>query len=103
MTSGDSTFVTAWDCREDAWWKDREAKTAWLDEQGLPARYMYRAEFYDMPPRAIVFCYAADAEGRRHFTHAPGDCTPEEHGPHCVAREEPRELALTALPPEGLR
>lgn len=98
-----SELVTAWDCREDAWWHDREAKTAWLSEQDLPVRYMYRAEFYDAPPRVIAFCYAPDSEGRRHYTHAPGDCTPEAHGPQCVAKEEPRTIALAQLPPAELR
>lgn len=92
-----------WDCGEDAWWANREEKAAWLKEQGLPLMMMYRAEFYDSPPRAVIFCYAVDGKGQRHFTHAPGACTPEEHGSHCVAREEPRTVMLSELPPAELR
>lgn len=98
-----SAPAAVWDCREDAWWQDWEAKVAWLRDQELPFRYMYRAEFYDGPPRVTVFCYAPDGNGKRRYVHAPGDCVPEEHGPHCVAREEPREITLTGLPPVTLR
>lgn len=96
-------LIAVWDCGEPGWWDDRrEARAAWVAAQGLPVTSVYRVEFHDDPPRARFFCYALNAEGRRHFTHAPGDCTPE-HGTHCVAREEPRMLALAALPPAGLR
>lgn len=96
-------LVTAWDCREDEWWNEREAKTEWLRSHALPFQWAYRMEFYDAPPRVKVFCYAPDAQGKRHHVHAPGDCTPEKHGPDCVARDEPRELMLAQLPPVALR
>jgi len=94
--------AVVWDCGEEQWWVNREAKTAWLKANELPISAMYRAEFYDDPPRAVIFCYSRNADGSRHFTHAPGECTPEEHGPQCVAREEPRQVALAALPPAEL-
>jgi len=94
--------VAVWDCGQPEWWHDREAKTAWLKAHGLPA-LMYRAEFHDDPPRAVIYCYARNSEGRRHFTHPPGECTPEAHGPQCVAREEPRTVLLSELPPAELR
>jgi hypothetical protein len=94
--------VAVWDCKEKQWWASREAKVEWLAAQGLPVSKMYRAEFHDEPPRVMIFCYSRNEDGSRHFTHPPGECTPEQHGPQCVAREAPRQVALMALPPAGL-
>jgi len=96
--------VAVWDVRDDAWRRDREAKTGWLKGHSLPAGQMYRAEFYLLDaPFARIFCYALNDEGRVHLNrhHVPGE--PHDHSLCEIAREEPRDVLLSELPPPELR
>jgi hypothetical protein len=94
--------VAVWDCREDRWWDQHEARTGWLDEQGLLGRMIYRIEFRLIDaPVARIFCYALNAEGKRHWLpcHVPG---PHDHSLCDVARLEPVNVLIDGLPPEEL-
>ena len=96
--------LAVWDCNQPEWWHNRELKTAWLAEHGLPGHSMYRAEFYLIDgPCARIFCYALNDEGRKHFApgHKPGE--PHDHDSCRIAEEEPRMVLLPDLPPAGLR
>lgn len=94
--------LAVWDTREDRWWDHREARSNWLKAAGLSGVMMYRIEFRDGdPPSGRIFCYALDADGKRHW--APGHVAgPHDHDSCDVAREEPRDVPLHALPPREL-
>jgi hypothetical protein len=93
--------VAVWDAREDRWRDHWEARRNWLRAAGLPSM-MYRVEFRDGdPPSGRIFCYALDADDRRHW--APGHVAgPHDHDACDVAREEPRDVLLHDLPPREL-
>lgn len=90
--------VAVWDVGDPGWRHDREAKTRWLEEQGLPASDMYRAEFWLIDaPFARIFCYAHDDNGCRYCAgHSP---FPHDH---LTAKEPPRDVPLSGLPPREL-
>ena len=94
--------LAVWDAREPDWLNGREAKTQWLKKQGLPVNKMYRAEFLlTDAPCVRIFCYALDDRGLRHW--AQGHVwTPHDHDACGAAREEPRIVPLSDLPPREL-
>jgi len=97
--------VTAWDVREPGWLKRREEKTLWLREQDLPVNQLYRIEFFlTGVPRAQIFCYALNSEGRKHWNqeHMAAGGDPHDHDACDVAREPPRVIPLSELPPRDL-
>jgi hypothetical protein len=96
--------LAAWDTREDRWRDHREARSNWLKAAGLSGVMMYRIEFRQAAgkPSGRIFCYALDADGKRHWApgHTPGQ--PHDHDACDVVREEPRDVPLHALPPREL-
>lgn len=94
--------VAVWDVGEPEWRRHLKAKSAWLREQGLPVDVMYRAEFYLAGgPCARIFCFALNGDGRKYLLgHVQGE---HDHEACQVAREEPRMVPLTELPPPELR
>lgn len=96
--------VAVWDVRDFDWWRNWKLKSAWLQEQGLPADSMYRAEFYLIDgPCARIFCHALNGDGRKYPApgHEPGE--PHDHAACRPAEEEPRMVLLSDLPPAELR
>jgi hypothetical protein len=92
--------LIVWDIREGDPQGDRwRARAAWLAGHGFP-RMTYRVEFYqEDPPYARAFCYALDADGKRHWNeHHPVPPVPHDHSRCAPAREEPRDIPLDYLP-----
>ena len=102
-TAADVQLEASWDARESAWLHRRQEKEDWLDAQGLLGNQMYRIEFFLDPdwPRARIYCYHLDEDGRRHWNpeHVPG---PHDHSICGPMVEPPRIVPLAALPPREL-
>ena len=94
--------VAVWDVSDPVWRHGWRPKSQWLRDQGLPVNQIYRAEFFlGDPPRVRIFCYALNEDGRKHW--APSHVqAPHDHDACGAAREEPRIVPLTGLPPRYL-
>ena len=94
--------LAVWDVREDPWWDKYYARRDWLKAAGLPARKMYRVEFFLFDaPFARIFCYALNKEGCRHW--APGHAqAPHDHDACSPVYEAPCDVLLEDLPPREL-
>jgi hypothetical protein len=94
--------IAVWDTRDADWPNDREVKSRWLRDRGLPVDEMYRAEFFGGDvPSARIFCYALDQDGRRYLNgHDPRRA--HDHDKCAVATEPPRIVPLSGLPPREL-
>ena len=99
--------VAIWDCRDAAWRHRAEEKSAWITSAIPGARYIYRAEFYLLggSPFARISCYAANEDGKQHWNehHMANLGQPHDHTQCHAAREQPRIVPLTDLPPPELR
>lgn len=99
--------IAVWDCREKPIWEWDPglwgARAHWLFSHGLPARQIYRVEFYLIDgPTARYYAYHLNDAGDRHWEtrHDPATCTHDHTCGPCVL--PPADAALPALPPDDL-
>lgn len=88
------TPLAVWDVHNRSWAHNWRPVMEYLESQGIPVDDTYRVEVYllDMP-FARVFTYAENERGWRYVDPATGD----------AAVNDPYDVLLTALPPDGLR
>src|SRR5215813_8659234 len=96
--------LATWDSREKSWiGPQREARTQWLRDHGLPADNMYRVEFYLAgAPFVRVFTYKRNERGRRYLENHPAGGAPHDHDLCEVAVNPAYDEATWELPPEDL-
>lgn len=98
-------LVAVWDASDPGWLKRHAVRSRWLREHGLPADQMYRAEFFQDSGGVLsvrIFCYALNSEGRKYLGPEHNPQREHDHEACAPAKEPPRTIPLSELPPASL-
>lgn len=85
------------DVRDELTASDLKARLAWLEAEGIDAADTYRVEVYPgIPPTAVVYAYATNAQGHRYceLTHD------HLHSTCRAASRPPETITVRMLPPK---